>query len=102
MVNQFNPVVDSFSDNQILFFYPDKKRLRKTDEELTDIDLLLKKLLDNAKSSLLIQLQDYLNLILEYFKFSGKVIGLIILSIIVIFILELILKYFFSKLSKFN
>lgn len=95
--NPFNPGVDDVNEDRILFYHPNSKRLRRIDDEKLDVDLLLKKLLSIAKSSLLTQLQGYFDHVLEYFKLSGKVVAFVIAAIIGIFVLEIFLKYFFSK-----
>lgn len=100
MSDQFNPGVDSIPDDRVLFFNPHRKQYRQV-EDLTNVtaDDLLKRLLTKAKVGVFSDLQDKLNDWIAYLQtiFTPFVIALILFFLVGIFILEIILKYLFSK-----
>ena len=101
MTYRFNPGVDSIPEDRILFYNPNKRKgFRSIGDELvnvTDVDLLLNKLLDKAQTSILTQLEGYLKQALGYLQVSTTIVISIISVILAIYILELFTKYLFSK-----
>jgi hypothetical protein len=96
--------VDSIPEDRILYFHPEddakRKRLRNLeDDNNVRADLLLRKLLDDAKIGILNHLDDQFNYYLNYLKktftlqFTLTLIGIIF----GIFIVEKLLKILFSK-----
>ena len=98
----FNPGVDAIPEDRVLFFDPHRKPYRQV-EDLTNVtaDDLLKRLLKRAEVGVLSELQDKLA---DLFAYLGTIftpfrIALVLFFLVGIFILEIFLKYLFSKFS---